>query len=130
MNNIEDPNIRKTLFTGTAFVTFKNQEEYDKYLAHYPNSAAAKFFRVIELFFANYVLCCLYSKARKDYLKKSWSFTAAPAPEPSDIIWENLEYTRKQRLIRKVWVYITSLALMLVSFGIVVIFNNLQVKIY
>jgi hypothetical protein len=127
INNVDE---RKKAFTGTAFVTFKNQEEYDTYLGYYPNSVIKKCFRYVQVIFANFLCCCCVSKNTRRFLKKSLSFTVTPAPEPTDVIWENLEYTYWNRVFRQICVYIISFILMGISFGVVLFFNWIQVYNY
>lgn len=51
------------------------------------------------------------------------------APEPTDIIWENLEYSRFSQLTRACVVYIISFILIVVSFYIILYISYIQVSL-
>ena len=51
------------------------------------------------------------------------------APEPTDIIWENLEYSRFSQLVRSVIIYFISFLLITVSFKIILWISYVQVSI-
>ena len=66
--------------------------------------------------------CCDRSKDNINALKRNVKFEAAP--EPEDVIFENLELSQLQRLLRIIGIYIISLIICGVSLGIIVGFNK------
>ena len=61
------------------------------------------------------------------YLKRNVKFEAAP--EPEDIIFENLEIKPFSRIVRTALVYIISIIICGVSFGIIVALNKVQTNL-
>ena len=75
-----------------------------------------------------YYLCpCCVNKNSFYYLKRNVKFEAAP--EPEDIIFENLEVKPFSRIMRTVLVYIISIIICGVSFAIIVALNKVQANI-
>lgn len=68
-----------------AFVTFKEEDAYLACLAAHPDSVAKK----------------ILSKGRRRFLQKHY-LNVTRAPEPSDILYENLQYGLGERRVRQV----------------------------
>lgn len=70
--------------------------------------------------------CCTVKSKGKDF---TWinSFEVDKAPEPEDIIWENLSFSNSDRLLRKVKTYTYSILLTIVNLGILLGLNYAQV---
>jgi len=47
-----------------------------------------------------------------------------PAPEPTDIIWENREITNSQRLVRMLVAIVVTLILLSISFTIIIVLKQ------
>jgi hypothetical protein len=112
-------------FGGTAFVTFETIKEQEKYMDKLPSN----FFTYMYNFIRNlgYMFCsCCIDKSKENiyYLKRNVKFEAAP--EPEEIIFENLEITPSSRIIRTLVVYIISILILVVSLFIIIGLNNLQ----
>ena len=113
-------------FGGAAFVTFESIREQELYLKNVPNNAIEYFFKFLRNM--GYYLCsCCVNKNSLYYLKRNVKFEAAP--EPEDIIFENLEVKPFSRIMRTVLVYIISIIICGVSFGIIVALNKVQANI-
>jgi len=115
-------------FTGVVFATFNTNIEYNNFLSHFPKSFL---FKLLSFFSINFVfnICgCCFSEKYKKYEKKKKTLKVTRAPEPQDIIWENLEYSDIERNKRTIIVYIITFFLILISFGIVLGLNYLQYK--
>lgn len=50
------------------------------------------------------------------------------APDPNDILWENLQYSRFSQLTRSIFIYLISLLLIFISFAIVLAIASIQVS--
>ena len=110
-------------FGGAAFVTFDSIKEQELYLKNLPNNSIEYFFKFLRI--TSYYLCpCCINKNSIYYLKRNVKFEAAP--EPEDIIFENLEIKPFSRIVRTALVYIISIIICGVSFGIIVALNNVQ----
>ncbi|EAR99642.2 transmembrane protein, putative (macronuclear) [Tetrahymena thermophila SB210] len=70
--------------TGYAFVSFKNEENVQIVTDYFPTNDIERFF--------SYIFCQNNKSFMGSYIKVS------KAPEPGDILWENLVYSKKERL--------------------------------
>ena len=112
-------------FGGAAFITFESIKEQELYLKNLPNNSIEYFFK----FMRNlcYMLCsCCMNKSKENiyYLKRNVKFEMAP--EPEDVIFENLEIKPINRIMRTFFVYFLSILMCAVSFVIIVALNKLQ----
>ena len=106
-------------FCGVAFVTFNTIKEKEEFYNNYPHFLIEFIFYYIKkaLFYICY--CCTHKNNnwKKKYSQKN--IRVHLAPEPEDIIWENLEFTIFQRSYRIFLVYFISIILILLAFIIV-----------
>jgi len=113
-------------FGGAAFVTFESIKEQELYLKNVPNNSIEYFFKFLRN--VAYYLCpCCVNKNSLYYLKRNVKFEAAP--EPEDIVFENLEVKPFSRIMRTTLVYIVSIIICGVSFGIIVALNKVQANL-
>ncbi|KAL4436038.1 hypothetical protein ABPG74_022273 [Tetrahymena malaccensis] len=70
--------------TGYAFVSFKNEENVQIVTDYFPANDIERFF--------SYIFCQNKKSFMGSYIKVS------KAPEPGDILWENLVYSKKERV--------------------------------
>ena len=115
----QSEDINETNFAGVAFVSFNTIKEQEDYLSQFPNNIFSYFLKII--LDLKYIFCFCFTK--KD-LKTNLDVTAAP--EPEDVIYENLEYSYIHRTIRTIIVYIISIILILICLGIFIGLNMLQ----
>jgi hypothetical protein len=113
------------LFSGTAFLIFKDRLCYEKFYAQFPHSIYFILLKKMNY----YCRLCFTSNASKLTQKRLdllETVRVIPAPEPADVLWENLHYTPIQRIIRAIWVYVISLFLIGISFGAIIGLTYLQ----
>ncbi|KAK9817052.1 hypothetical protein WJX72_008912 [[Myrmecia] bisecta] len=85
-----------------AFITFKDEEGRVKCLRANPDSSGQRFFQ------------------RKDKkFRKRWALVVKPAPEPSDILWENLEFTPADQHVRGMFTFFANYTLLAIGFFLV-----------
>ena len=106
-------------FSGVAFITFNTIKEQEKYLSQFPTNIFSYFLKIVMNL--RYIFCCCFTK--KDIKR---NLDAVVAPEPEDVIYENLEYSYKEILFRTIIVYIISIVLILICLGIFIGLNLLQ----
>ena len=127
LKKLED-DYSQNAFNGVAFITFNTENEALDYKKKFPKTFIGKLFinigKSIALCFCG---CCL-SKTTKKSLRVKSKITVDLAPEPEDVIFENLEYHFISRLIRSLILYFFSILLAGVSFGIVTFLNYIQYK--
>ena len=113
-------------FGGAAFITFTTIKQQEEYLSKLPSN----FFDYIINFFKNlfYIFCsCCTKKDSLNYYKRHITFEAAP--EPEDVIFENLQTKPFWRIINTLIVYFLSIIICGVSFVAIIYLNKLQKKI-
>ena len=116
---IKSEDINENNFAGVAFVSFNTLKEQEDFLSQYPSNIVSYFLKIIwEL---KYIFCCCCVK--KD---PKINLDAIVAPEPEDILYENIEYTSLQKTFRIIIVYIISILLIGICFGIFIGLNILQ----
>ena len=125
MNELIKASKEKTseYFGGAAFITFNTIKQQEDYLSRLPKN----FFDYLINFFKNlfYIFCsCCTKKNTLNYYKRHITFEAAP--EPEDVIFENLETKPFWRIINTFIVYIVSIIICGVSFVAVIFLNKLQ----
>ena len=116
------------VFNGVAFIVFDKEEEALNYSKLYPDTFLMKFIINIH---RRFLLCCCnccLDENQKKSLKVKTQLTVGMAPEPEDVIFEHLEYNFKYRFIRTLVLFIISILLVGVSFGIVVALNEVQYR--
>jgi hypothetical protein len=122
--NIDKP--EKKLFTGVVFATFNTSEEYDKFLNEFPNTHLKYFIALLQYLTASFLCCCCFDKKKLRKYKNKLILSVIPAPEPTEILWENLEVSYVEGVIRTLIVYFITLLLLAVSFGIILGLNIAQ----
>ena len=110
-------------FGGAAFITFNTIKQQELYLSKLPSN----FFDYIIHYFKNmfYIFCsCCTKEDSLNYYKAHIAFEAAP--EPEDVIFENLETKPFWRIINTFIVYLVSIIICGVSFIAIIFLNKLQ----
>ena len=112
-------------FGGAALITFDTIREQELFLNNLPRNFIDYFLEFLT--YLAYLFCsCCFDKSNIKYLKKNIKFEAAP--EPEDIIFKNLETSPFEKIMRTFLVYIISIIICGVSFGIIVTLNYVQVS--
>ena len=121
-------NIRKENFANVAFISFDTISEQEKFLAQYSQNFFTSIFSIIKNY--KYYCCyCFLSKKSKYRVEKEKAESCDVAPEPDDIIFENLDTTKCGRIIRTCITTLISFFIIAISFVIVVLLTLAQEKI-
>ena len=110
--------LTKNNFAGSIFLTFntiKQKEEYYSLYPHYFLDKMISFFRESKYYFC---WCWVDENSKKKFLRRK-NIKLYTAPEPEDIIWENIEYDIWFRIKRCLIIYSITFFLLLISFLIV-----------
>ena len=122
-----ESSLNKNNFTGTMFITFNTIKDKEKFYNEFPHNIFMKFIYFLKnLKF--YICKCFLEKKDIDRFHRRKKMNVYLAPDPLDIIWENLETTFFQRTKKSIIIYGISLILILISFGIVLLLTNLQIE--
>ena len=109
-------------FAGSIFITFNTLKDKERYYNEFPHYFIEKVFYFIKNI--KYYFVCNKKKREDFFLKKK--INVFYANEPEDIIWENLEYSKRQRILRKLLIYLISILLLLSLFMIVYKLTSIQ----
>ena len=110
--------LTKANFAGAIFLTFNTIQQKEEYYSLYPHYIIDKiilFFKESKYYFC---WCWINDNSRKKFLRKK-NIKLSLAPEPEDVIWENIEYDIWFRIKRSLAVYSITFFLLLISFLIV-----------
>lgn len=113
-------------YTGMIIATFNTESEKDEFLKYFPNSFLSKIFinnckSLIVLIFPKY-----FQQDTIEITNLKKYLSAYEAPEPEDIIWENLQYTFISKLIRSSLGNIACILLIGISFVANLGLNKIQ----
>ena len=123
INELMDNSKKNTMkyFGGCAVISFDSIEEHENFLSHKKNNI----FFYIKIIIYYICGCCCSNKRDAKWFKRGVIFEKAP--EPEDIIYENLEYNNSlSKFFRVIIVYVCSIILIFISLIIVTLLNYLQ----
>jgi hypothetical protein len=115
----------KENFAGSILITFKTIKEKENYYKQFPHSFLEKCIVFIKNLKYRICSCCM-SEERLERFHRRKKIKIYLAPDPEDIIWENMEFTLISKIKRSLIIWSISLLLMGISFGIVYYLNSLQ----
>ena len=120
-------NLTEENFSGTIFVTFNSIKETERFLEQFPKNLIMNIF--VSIRDLKYFLCCCFidNKKKANFLLKR-NISVDVAPEPEDVIFENLQFSSCQRLTRILFIYLVSIIIIFVCFIIILILNYVQIK--
>ena len=126
LNSIESGE-KLNKFAGCIFVTFNTVKDKEKYYNKYPHY----FIEILFHFIKNlkYYFHCISDKNKRKTFNMKKKINVFYANEPEDVIWENMEYTKTQRIKRSLFIYFISLILLFILFLIVFQLTYIQDKL-
>ena len=120
-------NLTKDNFSGVVFIIFNSMKEKDLFLESKQKNAIMSIIQFISNLKYFLCSCCVNESKKREFFLK-YNISLDTAPEPEDIIYENLEFSWIQRLFRAFLAYIISLALIGICFFVILQLNNIQIK--
>ena len=124
----ESKEINMDKFAGAVIVSFNTIKEKEEFLSNISNTFIPSILRIIPKLRYFFCFCCLEKVENWKFLKNI-NIQIEEAPEPEDIIFENLEFTSKTKAYRVVGMNMISLLLIGIGFGIIFGFQNLQIYV-
>ena len=115
-------------FAGAVIVSFNTIKEKEEFLSNIPNSLfiqIVKFICRLRYFFC---FCCIDKIDNSNFVMKHLKIKIAEAPNPKDIIFENLEFTQREKTYRVVG--INMISLILIGIGFVAILGLQYLQMY
>ena len=124
---IRDLNNNPNNFNGGTFIiVFSTMEMKEKFYDFFPHSFIGKSICYIKYFFICILLKKCFNENKKKITKLKIKVDVSLAPEPYEIQWEYMGYTRTQRNIRKLISFVASIALIIIAFILIVFINWIQ----
>lgn len=120
--------IKAKNFANVAFISFNTISEQEKFLSKYSQNWLQTLILILKYFKYYFCFCCLSKESKKKWENERGE-TVFSAPEPDDIIFENLETTKFGRIIRTFTTTLISLMIIAISFIIVVLLTLAQERI-
>ena len=103
----EIENNQSKYFTGIAYISFEKMKHADLYTKMYSVTGLKWIFR-----------CCKY-KAKYQFEGVTHRLMIEPAPEATEVLWENLKYTHKQQAWKKALTSFFVVVILCITFGII-----------
>ena len=129
-NLLNDLNQNQNKYNGgTFFVVFSTMQMKDKFYNFFPHNYGEKLFWLIRYFFECVLFSCCVSGQTKSKIKLKLSVDVSQATEPYEVHWENMGHTRFEINCYKTISFFCTVALIIVSLGIIVTLNILQYKV-
>ena len=123
----ETENLTEENFAGIIFITFETMNEQEKFLDLYPKSFIMNL--LIKIKDLKYFLCkCLISQEKQKRFLLKRNLEVYVAPEPEDIIYENLQYSFLEKSLRIFFIYFLSLIIIIICLTLILGLNSLQKK--
>ena len=108
---------------GDVFVTFSTQGNAQEIVERYEFSSLKKYYNYIKRF-----LCCDTAINENKLHYQDILLYVKRAPEPNDVIWENLGFSNAFRFKRRVFTNIATLLVLVVCFIIIFLISYYQVN--
>ena len=120
-------NLTEENFSGVVFVTFNNIGEVEKIMEPLPKNLIMSIFVWLKSL-KYFLCCCCVNKSKRDHFFLKRNVSIKVAPEPEDVIFENLQYTALGRFLRTFLVYFLSLIIIFICFIIILFLNDVQIE--
>ena len=112
-------------FTQSAIINFKTIQMKNDYIALYPQEIYQIIWDYILYFISNIICRSKFTEINKQIIKKRITYKVEHAPDPEDLIWDNIEYSNNQVIIRNFTIWMVILIGFLIKLGL----TYLQVKL-
>ena len=122
---LESKKINMDKFAGTVIISFKTIKEKEDFLSNVPNNFFVYFLNVVGKLRYFFCFCCIKKIDNSKFWQRQ-KIQIEEAPEPEDIMFENLEFTTMKKTYRVVGMNTISLLLIGIGFGIIFGLQNLQ----
>ena len=123
----ETKNLTESNFAGVIFITFETMDEQEKFLKKYAKGFFMKLLYKLKFLIYIIVKCCISEEKEIQFLLKR-DLEVDVAPEPEDILFENMQYSSYEKKLRIIVISFFSLIIIGICFLIILMLNNLQIK--
>ena len=121
----ESKKVNMDKFAGAVIISFNTIKEKEEFLSNFPKNFLVHFLNIVGKLRYFFCFCCIKKIDNTKFWKKL-KVQIEEAPEPEDIVFENLEFTTMTKTYRVVGMNMISLLLIGIGFGIIFGLQNLQ----
>ena len=121
----ESKKINMDKFAGAVIISFNTIKEKEEFLSNFPNNFFVHLLNVVGKLRYFFCFCCIKKIDNSTFWRKK-KIQIDEAPEPEDIVFENLEFTTMKKTYRVVGMNMISLLLIGIGFVIIFGLQNLQ----
>ena len=121
----ESKKINMDKFAGAVIISFNTIKEKEDFLSNFPNNFFTRFLKIAGKLRYFFCFCCIKKIDNTEFWQKL-KIQIQEAPEPEDVVFENLEFTTMTKTYRVVGMNMISLLLIGIGFGIIFGLQNLQ----
>ena len=125
----EAKEINMEKFAGAVIVSFSSIKEKEEFLSHVPKSFLHLLLRIIGKLRYFFCFCCIDKIDNTKFVMRYIKINIEEAPNPEDIIFENLEFPSQSKVYRVVGINMISLLLIAIGFGIILGLQQLQIYV-
>jgi len=119
----------KKVFANTAFLTFNSQKEASDYLDQFPKTVLEHTYAHVRYIIMKFVCKRFFNEESIELAHKKITLEVDRAPEPNDIIWQNLHYNYKERTYRYLIINLICSLIIICGFFIIYFLSMYQVII-
>ena len=116
-------------FAGAVIVSFNTIKEKEEFLNKIPNSLFIQLVKMICKLRYFFCFCCIDKIDNSNFVMKHLKIKITEAPNPKDIIFENIEFTQREKTYRVVGINMISLILIGIGFAAILGLQNLQMYV-
>ena len=125
MNQAE--NLTEDNFSGVVFVTFDTIKDAENFVSQFHQNFIMNI--LVSIKNLKYFLCsCFIDEKKKNNFSLKRNINVDVPPEPEDVIFENLQYSTRERFARMLLIYFISFLIICLCFTLILFLNLIQIK--
>ena len=126
-NTYKNHALSPTIFSRTGFITFDTIMNSSDYLEEFPNTFLGHIMSRVKMYLVKYIFFKCYTEDEIKQIEMRDKYEVIRAPEPDDIIWQNLQFLFMDRFIRYIIVNIISFLIVIGGFVPIFFLTKYQV---
>ena len=125
----ETKKVNMEKFAGAVIISFNTIKEKEEFLSYVPKSLVVQLLKIIGTLRYLFCFCCIKKIDNSPIIMKTMKIKIEEAPDPEDIIFENLEFKPHKKFYRILGINTISILLIAIGFGIILALQNLQIYV-
>lgn len=116
IDKINDNSMNDEFVTDCCFLIFKDTLEYEAFQNQFPKTFISYLWNLFKYTISIIFCRCFFRPGDRRKYKEQILYTCEIAPEPTDVIWENMQYSNLNRFFRKIIIYFLAILVLFGSF--------------